>query len=296
VIDQDIISRVTVLTVTHNGGQVIGNMLRTIPDGIPIIVVDNASTDDTLEIVRSVAPQAKLILNEVGLGYGNGMNCGLLEVETEFSFLVNPDSLLTDQVFIALIQAADAFPNAGLLGPTLLNPDGSLELSHDVQLLDRKAFGKRTHETAPEGPICTEFLSGASVLLRMAAGRKIGFFDPELFLYYEDDEMCMRLRKAGYEVILVPDAVVTHIGGGSVRPNPAYYWEKFWHMAWSRLYFEKKHRGTAEARKLAANRMCKYAFKSIGNLLIWNRTKYWRDAARCAGSFAFLIGLRAIKD
>ena len=290
---KDIWSRVTVLTVTHNGGEVIGNMLKTVPSQMPLIVVDNASSDDTLDIVRAVAPQARLILNEVGLGYGNGMNCGLRNVETEFALLVNPDSILSEDAIIKLIEAADQFPDAGLFGPAILNPDGSVELSHDVNLFNRGALGKRVGEIHPEGPLSADFVTGAVMLLRMDAGRAVNFFDREIFLYYEDDDICMRLRKAGYGIVHVPDAVITHIGGGSVRPNRAYYWEKFWHISWSRFYFEKKHRGMSAARSLALKYACRYAFKALGYALVLKRSKAWRDAARFSGAIGFLLGKRA---
>ncbi|WP_052741760.1 glycosyltransferase family 2 protein [Kiloniella litopenaei] len=290
---KDIWSRVTVLTVTHNGGEVIGNMLETVPSQVPLIVIDNASTDDTLDIVRAVAPQARLILNEVGLGYGNGMNCGLRNVNTEFALLVNPDSVLSEDAIIKLIQAADQFPEAGLFGPSILNPDGAVELSHDVNLFQRGALGKRIGEIHPEGPLSADFVTGAVMLLRMDAGRAVDFFDREIFLYYEDDDICMRLRKAGYGIVHVPDAVITHIGGGSVRPNRAYYWEKFWHISWSRFYFEKKHRGMNAARSLALKYACRYAFKALGYALVLKRSKAWRDTARFCGAIGFLLGKRA---
>ncbi len=290
---KDIWPRLTVLTVTHNGGEVIGNMLKTVPADAPLIVVDNASTDDSLDIVRRITPQARLILNEIGLGYGNGMNCGLREVETEFALLVNPDSVLTEEAIFSLVKAADQFPKAGLFGPTILNPDGSVELSHDVNLFNRSALGKRLDEVRPEGPLSADFVSGAVVLLRMSAGHAVNFFDPEIFLYYEDDDICMRLRRAGYGVVLVPDAVITHIGGGSVRPNRAYYWEKFWHISWSRLYFEKKYHGLSVSRRLAWRHACKYALKALGYTVVLKRSKAWRDAARCAGALGFLRGKRA---
>ena len=291
--NKDIWPRLTVLTVTHNGGEVIGGMLQTVPADVPLIVIDNASTDDSLDIVRNITPHAHLILNEVGLGYGNGMNCGLREVETEFALLVNPDSVLTEDAIISLIMAADQFPDGGLFGPSILNPDGSVELSHDVNLFNRKALGKRVAEVCPEGPLCADFVTGAVMLMRMTAAKAVNFFDPEIFLYYEDDDICMRFRQAGYGVILVPDAVITHIGGGSVRPNQAYYWEKFWHISWSRLYFEKKYHGLSQSRKLAWRYACKYAFKALGYMVVLKRGKAWRDAARCAGAFGFLRGKRA---
>ena len=85
--------RVTAITVTHNGGLVIGALLDSLPPDLPLLVVDNASTDDTLEIVSMKRPDAFVLRNLIGHGYGSAASQGLKHVTTEFALLVNPDSL-----------------------------------------------------------------------------------------------------------------------------------------------------------------------------------------------------------
>lgn len=285
--------RVTVVTVTHKSGRVIGTCLQNLSHALRVVVVDNASDDDTREIVRQTAPQADLVLNPVGLGYGNGANLGLERVGTEFALMVNPDSIIPEGAVAKLVDAADQFPEAAMLAGALINDDGSVELSHDVGLFDRRNYGKRGNEPDPCGPLCAEFLSGAVVLLRMAHLRKTGFFDPHFFLYYEDDDMCLRLRRAGYSLILVPDARIRHVGGGSVRPSAHYYWEKFWHFAWSRLYLEEKYHGFVAMLKVALPNLVKLFFKALGYGLTLQRPKARRDAAKFLGTFGYLLGQRA---
>lgn len=84
----------------------------------------------------------------------------------------------------------------------------------------------------------------------------------------DDDDMCMRMAAAGHCPVLVPSAVAERRGGGSVRPSAGYYWEKFWHMAWSRLYIEEKYHGAAAMR--LANALT-YALKAVGHGLTLNR-------------------------
>lgn len=288
-------SRVAVVAVTHHSAAVIGACLESVRRAAQIIVVDNASDDDTCAIVERVAPNAELIRNAVGVGYGNGANQGMERVRVAFALLANPDSVMAPGAVEALVEAADRHPDAALLGPTIVNRDGSVELSHDVSVFERRAYGSRAGEAPPEGDCCAEFLSGAVTLARMAALRDVGFFDPRLFLYYDDDDLCLRLRRAGYSLVLAPEAVAEHAGGGSVRPSAGHDWEKFWHMAWSRLYIEEKYHGAASMRRVAAAQLVRSGLKALGYALVLNRRKAWRDAAGACGAASYLARIRASK-
>ena len=285
----------TIITITHNGGLVIGGLLNSLPAEYPLIVVDNASQDDTLDIVTNLRPDAQIIRNQTGLGYGVAASRGLAAVDTEFALLANPDALLGKDAIDALLQAASDYPDAAMFGPIHKDGNGDIELSHDVELWKRSQYGRLAYDEAPQGSACVEFLSGAVNLVRMSAIREIGFYDPEIYLYFEDDDMCMRLRQAGHSLILVANSVVTHLNGGSVRPNRAYYWEKYWNIAWSRIYFERKYKGTCAAHKLALARGLKFGWKGICYGVILKKSKSWRDLARSAGSFAAMFGVRASK-
>ena len=294
--DMNARSRVAAVIVTHHSAAVIGPCLDSIRGMGWIIVVDNASDDETRDIVAMRAPEAELIRNAVGVGYGNGANQGLARVTCEFALMVNPDSVLRPDAVDELVAAADRYPDAAMFGPTLLGPSGAVEPSHDVSLFDRRRFGKRRGESPPDGDCSAASLSGAVVLLRMAVLREIGFFDPNLFLYYDDDDMCMRMAAAGHCPVLVPSAVAEHRGGGSVRPSAGYYWEKFWHMAWSRLYIEEKYHGAAAMRRIGLANALTYAVKAAAHAITLNRAKARRDVARTVGTLAYLAGVPALRD
>lgn len=285
--------RVSAVVVTHHSAGVIGQCLPPLAKAAKIVIVDNASDDDTLDIVRQAAPESEILRNRIGAGYGNGASQGLAVVETEFALLTNPDAVVDDAALARLVDAADAYPDGGLFGPTVIGADHKVELSHDVGLFDRRGYGDRDNELPPNGPCCAEFLSGAVTLLRMSSYAQVGPFDPRLFLYYEDDDFCMRLRATGSSLIQVPDAVVSHIGGGSVRPSAHYYWEKYWHMAWSRLYIEEKYRGRAARRRTANANLLRFAAKALGNGVTLRRAKAWRDLARLFGTAGYMLGVPA---
>ena len=291
---QEAWSRVSVVTVTHHSAGVIESCIRSVAAAARVIVVDNASDDDTREIVSRTLPSVVLVHNRIGRGFGNGCNQGLERIETEFALLLGPDSTIDDRSLTLLVAAADAWPQAGMLGPAIIAANGHVELSHDLGLFERMGAGKRrdAHLT-PEGPLSAGHISGAVLLVRMTALRQVGSFDPEIFLYYEDDDLCLRMRAAGWSLVLVPEAQATHLGGGSTRPSVWHRWEKFWHLAWSRLHIEAKYRGRGRAVAIGLRSLPRFLAKALGNTLILNRPKAVRDVARLTGTCAWLLGVRA---
>ncbi|MFO1189516.1 MAG: glycosyltransferase [Alphaproteobacteria bacterium] len=217
-------------------------------------------------------PTATLIHNAVGLGFGNGCNCGIRWLERDFLLMINPDAELEPGALEALLAAADRYPEAGILGPTILNPDGTVEPSHDDGLFER-----RPRRLPPEGDLGR--LSGAALMVRKTALDEVGGFDPAIFLYYEDDDLCYRFRAKGWSLVRVAAARVRHVGGGSIGSGWDRLWEKFG-MSWSRLYIEEKYHGRAAMRRIAWPNVARFAAKSLGYLIVLNRRKLWRDLAR----------------
>jgi GT2 family glycosyltransferase len=128
------------------------------------------------------------------------------------------------------------------------------------------------------------------MLVRRSAYRQVGGFDPAIFLYFEDDDFCMRLRRGGFAIVRVAGAVAQHLGGGSVPATDEKRREKFFSMAWSRLHIEAKWRGRAAALRLGLPLLLRYGLKAAGYALVDRRGKGLRDAARFRGTLAWLIG------
>ncbi|HEX7385050.1 MAG TPA: glycosyltransferase family 2 protein, partial [Burkholderiaceae bacterium] len=200
---------VTVVVVTYNSRAILRETLPPLA-GLPhLVVVDNASRDDTVASVRALAPRATLIEAGANLGFGRANNLALERVTTPYALLLNPDCLLQPgprEALEALLAAARRYPDAAILAPRLYDAPGVLGLCY------RPAFWQAQPKTLldPEGDVCSEFLTGAAMLLDMARLRAVGFFDPWFFLYLEDDDLCLRVRRAGHSLVLVHDATVLH--------------------------------------------------------------------------------------
>ncbi len=287
--------RVTLAVVTHDSAAVVADCLAPLAGELPVIVVDNASADGTLAVVRRAAPRAAIIANAVNQGFGRACNQALARAETEFLLLLNPDAAMEPAALMPLLAAADRWPEAAVLAPAIVDAGSGLIENHRWGLYDAaRDRGPARASSQPAGPVCVGHLSGAAMLLRVAPVRAAGGFDPAIFLYYEDDDLCLRLRRAGHSLLLVPAARARHLGGASSPVSAAMSRRKHWHQAWSRLHLEAKHRGAGVARRLGLRAALRHAAKAAGHALVLNGTKARRDAARLAGTLAFLRGRPAV--
>ena len=283
------LARVCVVSVAYNSASALRGMLGSLPAGLAVIVVDNASRDDSAAVAEAAG--ARVIRNGANLGFGAGCNIGMAAAATEFVLLANPDTRLDGAAIARLVAAADAFPDAAILAPMLCDEAGARVRSWDVEQLHRRLLErKRDAEPWPEGPLCAEFLSGACLLLRASEGLR---FDEAFFLFYEDDAICAAARAKGRALVLVPEAVMHHAGGGSSEPSRALSSFKARHMAWSRLHYMVLMRGDDAGKREAWARVRHHASKALGHGLTLQFDKLRADVAGLGGTVAWLRGKRA---
>ncbi len=283
-------SDITAILVTYNSEAVIASTLAALI-GIPhitrVIVVDNQSFDNTCALIGREFPRVELIHSGGNMGFGRGNNLALEKVTTPFALLVNPDAVLQDDAVSILRESANLYDDAAILAPQLNNADGKHHFSFKRNLFKRELDGGL--KVRAEGAVCAEYLSGAVMLLRMEYVRKSGFFDPNIFLYYEDDDICIQACKAGYSCVYVPDAKVMHLQGASSGDNNAKSEQfKQMHMSWARLYMQYKYHGLSSARKLARKHQRHFALKAALYCLVANRYKIGRYKGRLEGAAAFI--------
>lgn len=283
-------SRVTIVIPAYRSAGVIGSCLAAAraAGATRAVVVDNASPDDTAETARAAMPEATILCQPANEGFGAACNRGLAAVDTDFALLLNPDAELAPDALAELLAAADRHPDAGLLGPLIRGADGTWEPSHNVALPDRRAIQRRRGDPQPDGDLCASFLSGAVLLVRMSAYRAVGGFDERIFLYYEDDDLCLRHVRAGWSLVLAPAATCIHQGGASSGGSRHIAAIKHRHMAWSRLYFAGKHEGGAAGMAWAG--LARHAPKALLYGLFGPDEKRVRHVARLQGTLDWLLG------
>jgi GT2 family glycosyltransferase len=226
----------SIVFVTYNSGEVIGDAIRSIPPGNEIIVVDNASTDNSVEICRSLG--ATVLEMPKNLGFGTACNRGAEVATTDNILFLNPDARLAEGALEALAQALHRYPDTAAFNPRLLNEDGTQFLRRRTILLPRPYLFRPPLPTGDESVVIA---SGAALLMRKKDFQQFGGFDENIFLYYEDDDLSARILKSGRTIRYVHSAIAYHRGGCSSKSSPEEDSFKEYEFAKSKLYVLNKH-------------------------------------------------------
>ena len=233
---------ISAVLVNYNAGRELRRALQSIADelaGRPweAVVVDNASTDGSGAAVSEFAPWARLLRNSENVGFARGMNQGLAATAGALVLVMNPDCRLVPGAIRSLSAELERFPRCAIAGPRILNPDGTVQGSARgdpdmlTGLFGRSTFLRRwfpslavsrRNVVAPEGTsvdgsMPVDWLSGACMLARRDALNSVQGFDERYFLYWEDADLCRRLRIQGYEVRYAPAATAIHDVGQSSK-------------------------------------------------------------------------------
>lgn len=227
---------VAVVIVTYNSAAVLPGCLVRIPEGIRVVVVDNASTDRSAALAE--AHGAAVLRHDRNLGFGTACNRGAAAVPGADVLFLNPDARLEPGALARLQSTLEAFPDAGAVGPLLVGADGRPALRDGSALHDRPAGPPLP---LPQGPCCWPLLTGAALLVRRAAFDALGGFDEAIFLYYEDDDLSLRLRQAGWALLVEPQARVFHEPARSSPPGFTATRRRETHAARALLYVTAKH-------------------------------------------------------
>jgi GT2 family glycosyltransferase len=281
-------SDVTVVVVTWNALPWLEQCLESVR-GRETIVVDHGSTDGTLEFVREHWPEVRVIEQE-NRGMGGGNNTGMRAADGRYFFLLNSDAWVLDDGLDRLVAFADEHPEAAIIGPKLVNQDGTLQRSARGEptlwrlateyLFIRKLAprsrrlnplyrGDFAHDRAEE----VDWLYGPALLVRREAADAVGLFDEDFFMFSEEVDWMTRFRRAGWSVLFFPGTQVVHVGGASHGGN--LYVENLR----GHLRFIDKHRGPKEAER-------------VRKLLLWSlrlravvlRREQYREGARFLAS------------
>lgn len=244
--------QISIVIVSYNVCEILRDCLLSIRQhaalSCEVILVDNASPDGTVEMVKSEFPEVVLIASKENLGFSPGNNLGMAQAKGEFVLLLNPDTLLLPGALEQWLQGHQKF-NAGISGPQLLNADRSLQVStwktpgltaSVKELFYLHRWFKVGHYPLPQfsTDFTCDFVSGAAMLFERKWFEKIGGLDPILF-WMEDVDYCFRFRLEGLSCVYFHEPQIIHLGGQSSKSN---YNRVISNQLISRLKFSRKHR------------------------------------------------------
>lgn len=231
-----------ILVVNYNGRKTLPACLRSLfhleYPNTHILVVDNASTDGSLEKAKTQFPKAHFIRNSENVGFARGANVGIrfaLDHGSDGVWIVNPDVIVPKDALLPLVTLLERHPNVGMVSPIITTPSGRHIWfgGGAIQWLRFRAIhiAPRSRTT----PFETGFLSGCAPLIRREVFESVGLFDEHFFLYYEDADLSLRAKQQGFLTVIHPHSRVSH--SEESRHNP----EKTYWLIRSGLFFFRKH-------------------------------------------------------
>lgn len=223
-----------------------------------IWVVDNASADNSTQMVRERFPEVHVLENRENVGFARANNQAIQRCTGKYVLLLNPDTLVQPAALQALVEFLEKHPQAGAGGARIHNPDGSLQISsHPRPTLFRELWRMFHLDSLspyaaypltkwdPDQPQEVDVLTGACLLLRKQVLDRVGFLDEDYFMYSEEVDLCYRIQRAGWHLYWVPQAEVMHFGGQSTQQAPT---EMFLNLYHSKIIYFRKHYGWLAAQ------------------------------------------------
>ncbi len=240
------LDQVTVIVVTHHSAHCLSGLDALVKQCPNVIISDNDSNDSTPQLAKDLWPHVHVLKHAENLGFGAANNRALAKVHTSFALLLNPDCEMTPNALSALIQFAQDMPDVAMLAPQIFKSSGQPDINYRWPNTHWKSSG-----AGAEGPLCVGFVCGAAMLLRMERFEEVGFFDETFFLYYEDDDLCLRLFNARLQIVVVPSVEALHRSRGSVKGKSPWRSEytRGYHHAQSKLIFAQKHDSLKSAKR-----------------------------------------------
>lgn len=255
----------SVAVVSWNTRDVLDQCLKSVFDTLgkleaEVIVVDNASTDESVDMVRSQYPLVRLIENPDNVGFPRANNQAFKISQGRRFLLLNPDTICLPNALPMLVDFLDKRPKVGVVGPLALNPDRTLQYSwarfptllhESIGKLDRRIepsgiLPVTADEVRAVGPFRTDWVGGCCLMIRREAVEQIGLMDEGFFMYSEETDWCYRL-KTGWETWVEPGAEIVHIGGQSSNQASSTTAD---HLIASKVRYFRKHHGWASATTL----------------------------------------------
>jgi len=254
----------SLIIVSFNTKEILKNALSSIFAYCPremfeVIVIDNNSGDGSAEMLNNFfGDKIKLIINKHNAGFGAANNLGAKIARGEYLFFLNSDIIAKEDILSGLAKIFESRPEIGILAPRLILPDGSEQkfASGNFPSLADLILGKIKKDAAEKKYIKIDWVSGAALAIRKNLFDQAGGFDENFFMYFEDIDLCKRVKDISYQVAVLPSITVVHLGGKSLKNDRQR--KKYYYV--SQDYFYKKHYGKL---KLALLRFFRWPYKLI---------------------------------
>ncbi len=235
----------TVIIVSFMSENVIHDCISSIPKDVKIIVVDNSNNKTFKDEIEKKYNNVRCILSENNIGMGAGNNYGLSAIDTDYGFILNPDVVLRNDTIDEIILASNKINAFSIISPIMEEENyPNYKINKEDNYINKK-----------DEPFKVESVDGFAMLLNISRLKRLKnfrdkkFFDENIFLYLENDDLCKRVIENNEDIYIVPKSKIKHLGAKGVNEKYKYEIElsRNWHWVWSKFYYNKKHYGFLKA-------------------------------------------------
>ncbi len=266
----------TIIINTFNSDEKIYQCLDSIHNHQNILIIENSNNIDFKDTIEKKYPNVKCELTGENLGYGKGNNLGLSKVKSRYALILNPDASLKSNAIENFLKSAAKNLDFSIIAPAI---------QEKKDLIENKYKNLKSL-------IEVDNVKGFAMFLNMSQFKEIGFFDENFFIYFEEIDLCRRLKKLNKKIFLDTSIVIDHIGGGSHNDSINFKMElsRNWHWMWSTFYYHKKYNNFIYALLKVSPKFFSALIKVFLYTIIFNNNKKKIYFQRLSGLFNSIIG------
>jgi N-acetylglucosaminyl-diphospho-decaprenol L-rhamnosyltransferase len=277
------LKNITFIIVTFKSEEVIYDCINSLPKNSNIIIIENSKNNNLKRELESKYDNIEVILNE-NIGMGASNNIGIKKASTQFVYILNPDVKFEEKTFEKLKISSEKIKDFAILSP----------IHNKTNFPNYKIYNNFLDQN--EDIINVDTVDGFSMIINKEKFKDQNFFDENIFLFLENDDLCLRVKKNGESIYIIKDSLIEHLGASStkVTKNNDIEYLRNWHWMWSKFYFNKKHYGYLNALIKNFPSLISSKIKFFYYFLIFNTHKKMIYKMRFKGLFSSMLGKKSL--
>jgi GT2 family glycosyltransferase len=278
--------KTTIITVTYQSENIIESFLNRINNKFKIIVVENSNNIRFKERLEKKYKDLKCILTGSNIGWAKANNIGLKKINTKYSLIINPDTVINDKTLFKIEKKAELIKEFTIISPVYDQIFQFLKSKYDK--FDLNQLSEKKHNL-----IKTNYVNGNCLFVKMKDIKSINYLDENFFFFFEEMDLCKRLTKLNKNIYILKDISIKHLDGCSVNNKLKKKIDllRNWHFYWSSYYFHKKHYGAFKAVKIYLGKIIRFFF--LGYIFLINKEKSLTYKTRLGGLISSILNKKA---
>ena len=273
------VNNITYVIVTFKSEKIVHECINSLPINSNKIVIENSKNIELKKELESKYDNIEVIVNE-NLGMGASNNIGIKKSKTKYAFIINPDTKFNNDTLKRIFEASESIIDFAIISPT----------NSDQNYPNYKI--SKDNKNINENIISVDYVDGFSMLINKEKFKDDLFFDENFFLYLENTDLCLRVKKNDQNIYIIKNSIINHLGESSIVSKDLEYLRN-WHWMWSKFYFNKKHYGHINALSKVMLNLLSGMFKYVLYSILFNAHKKKIYLMRICGLYNSILGKKS---